>query len=285
MTGEKDDNGQHQDHPANKTSPGEQPSGPVGTSKPEMSSTDPGGPSDESAGATSASAADPLDEAGKEPALLAAQLDELKSKLQLAYADIQNLHKRFERERSDIAKYAISKFAQDIVVVADNFERAITSVPEGAASQDAVFQSLLDGVTMTEREFLNALERHGVKRVNPEGEIFDPHHHQAMMEQDDTSVPHGTILQVYQQAYLIDDRVLRPAMVVVAKGGPKPAKTDKNAQTEPPAPPPPAANAAEPPPPDLDATEKSAETEPSTNTAANDDDPQSTAGTDKNNAG
>lgn len=167
----------------------------------------------------------------EDPSVLAAQLDELSAqkadlteRLTRAHADIQNLHKRLEREREETAKYAISKFARDTVAVADNFERAIMSVPQEALADNPVLRSLLDGVTMTEREFLNVLEKHGVMRISPMGEAFDPHQHQAMIEQEDPSVPAGTILQVYQPGYMIADRVLRPAMVVVSKGGPKAAK-------------------------------------------------------------
>lgn len=154
---------------------------------------------------------------------LNAQKADLTDRLVRAHAEIQNLHKRLEREREETSKYAIAKFARDTVAVADNFERAILSVPEEVLSDNPVLKSLLDGVTMTEREFLNVLEKHGVVRVDPKGEPFDPHKHQAMMEQEDTSVPAGTVLQVFQQGYMIGDRVLRPAMVVVAKGGPKAA--------------------------------------------------------------
>lgn len=158
--------------------------------------------------------ADKLDE-------LNAQKADLTDRLVRAHAEIQNLHKRLEREREETSKYAIAKFARDTVAVADNFERAILSVPQDALADNPMLKSLLDGVTMTEREFLNVLEKHGVMRVDPKGEPFDPHKHQAMMEQEDASVPANTVLQVFQQGYMIGDRVLRPAMVVVAKGGPK----------------------------------------------------------------
>lgn len=168
----------------------------------------------------------PLEDAG----VLATKLDELNAqkadltdRLVRAHAEIQNLHKRLEREREETSKYAIAKFARDTVAVADNFERAILSVPEEALSDNPMLKNLLDGVTMTEREFLNVLEKHGVVRVDPKGEPFDPHKHQAMMEQEDASVSAGTVLQVFQPGYMIGDRVLRPAMVVVAKGGPKAA--------------------------------------------------------------
>src|SRR5690606_15677361 len=136
-----------------------------------------------------------------------------------AHAEMDNVRKRAEREREETAKYAISKFARDVVTVADNFERAIQAVPQGAAEQDAALKGLIEGVSMTEREFLNVLEKNGVRRIVPKGEAFNPHLHQAMMEAQSPDAAPGTILEVYQAGYVIEDRVLRPAMVVVAKGG------------------------------------------------------------------
>jgi molecular chaperone GrpE len=153
-----------------------------------------------------------------------AQLDAANDKVLRAYADLDNMRKRVEREKEDTAKYAITKFARDVVNVADNFERAIQSVPADAKADNPALVALIDGVTLTEREFLNVLERHGVKRVAPQGEPFNPHHHQAVMETSNAEVAAGTVLKVFQPGYLIDDRVLRPAMVVVATGGPKPPK-------------------------------------------------------------
>ena len=101
---------------------------------------------------------------------------------------------------------------------------AIQAVPAGAADEDDALKSLVEGVSMTEREFLNVLERHGVKRLSPKGEAFNPHQHQAMMEMQNPDVAPGTILEVFQPGYVIEDRVLRPAMVIVAKGGAKAAK-------------------------------------------------------------
>lgn len=182
------------------------------------------GPGPEAAGAPEG-APDPAQEAARlaaEVDTLQGQIADLTDRMLRAHAEMDNLRKRAEREREETAKYAISKFARDVVAVADNFERAIQAVPAGAAEQDGVLKSLVDGVSMTEREFLNVLERNGVKRINPKGELFNPHRHQAMMEMQNTDVVPGTILEVFQCGYFIDDRVLRPAMVVVAKGGPKP---------------------------------------------------------------
>ncbi len=166
-------------------------------------------------------------------ALLEARVKELESqqadltdRLLRAHAEMDNLRKRTEREKSDSAKYAITKFAHDIVGISDNFQRAVAAVPNGAREQEGTLKSLIEGVEMTERAFLQVLERHGVKPVNPIGETFDPNRHQAVMEQETTEVPAGTVIRVFQSGYIIEDRVLRPAMVVVARGGAKPGRPD-----------------------------------------------------------
>ncbi len=139
-------------------------------------------------------------------------------------AEMENLRKRFEREKADTAKYAITKFAQDVVNVGDNFQRAISAVPPGAADQDQALRSFLDGILLAEREFINVLERHGVVRLDPKGEPFNPKIHNAVMEQENRDVAAGTVLQVFQAGYMIEDRCLKPALVVVSRGGVKPAK-------------------------------------------------------------
>lgn len=138
-----------------------------------------------------------------------------------AMAEMENVRRRLEKEKEETARYAISKFAKDILSVGDNFQRVIAAVPQDALANDPALKSLLDGVVLAERDYRGALERHGVKGIDPKGQPFNPHMHQAVMEQDDPSVPAGTVLQVFQTGYLIDDRCLRPAMVVVARGGPK----------------------------------------------------------------
>jgi molecular chaperone GrpE len=161
-------------------------------------------------------------------AQLEAQVADLTDRLLRAHAEMENLRKRTERDKEDTAKYAISKFARDVLAIGDNLQRASAAVPDGAAEEDPALKALIEGVTLTEREFLNVLERHGVKRIDPEGEPFNPHQHQAMTELENRDVPPGTVVQVYQPGYIIEDRVLRPAMVVVAKGGPKPDKNGKD---------------------------------------------------------
>jgi molecular chaperone GrpE len=139
------------------------------------------------------------------------------------------LRKRTERDKEDTAKYAISRFAREVLSIGDNLQRAIAAVPAGAAEEDPALKALIDGVSLTEREFLNVLERHGVKRIDPEGQPFNPHQHQAMTEIEDREVPPGTVVQVYQPGYILGDRVLRPAMVIVAKGGAKPSTGEASA--------------------------------------------------------
>lgn len=166
---------------------------------------------------------DPSIAAELEVTKLEAQVKDLTDRLLRAHAEMENIRKRTERDKADTIKYAITKFAGDIIGVGDNFQRAISAVPSGAAEGDPALKSLIEGVTLTEREFLGVLERHGVSRIDPKGQQFDPNFHQAVMEQINVEVASGTITQVFQVGYLIEDRVLRPAMVVVAKGGAKPA--------------------------------------------------------------
>ena len=173
-------------------------------------------------------------------AALQAEVEELKDKWLRANAEIENIRKRAEREREEASKYAITKLARDIVSVGDNFQRCIDAVPPGAAERDQTLKSFLEGVTMTERELLNALERHGIRRQHALNEPFNPHLHQAVTQVPRTDVPEGTIVEVYQAGYMIGDRVLRPAMVAVAQGGPKPGAQNGSAppaseETPPPA--------------------------------------------------
>jgi molecular chaperone GrpE len=199
----------------------------------------------ERAGSTPAQPAEGAPSAPTHPddviAALRAEAAELKDKFLRAHAEVENIRKRAEREKEETAKYAITRFARDVVNVGDNFQRAIDAVPPGAAEQDAALKSFLEGVTMTERELLNALERHGIKRIQPVNEPFNPHLHQAVMEIQRTDVPAGTVVQVFQAGFTIEDRVLRPAMVAVAKGGPKPAQAPDGPAA------PPAANQNTPP--------------------------------------
>ena len=150
-------------------------------------------------------------------AQLEAEKADLRERLLRSLADMENLRRRTERDVADARTYAVTSFARDMLTVADNIRRAIESAPADAASAKA----LVEGIELTERDLLKTLERHGVKRLEPEGSRFDPNMHQAMFEVPNESVPSGTVVQVVQTGYAIGDRVLRPAMVGVAKGGPK----------------------------------------------------------------
>jgi molecular chaperone GrpE len=154
---------------------------------------------------------------------------ELRDRLLRTMAEMENLRRRTEREKADTARYAISNFARDVLTVGDNLKRTVDHVPAEAAAQDPALKSFLDGVELTERELLNVLERHGVTRIEPLGQRFDPNCHQAMYEVPDPSVPEGTVVDVMQSGYVIGDRCLRPALVAVAKGG---AKSQKPPQDE-----------------------------------------------------
>jgi len=155
-------------------------------------------------------------------AALAREAAEYKDRWMRSLAEMENLRRRTEREVADARTYGISQFARDVVTVADNMERALAALDnELREKADSSVKALLDGVELTERELTKVLEKHGVQRLDPHGQKFDPHRHQAMFEVTDESVPAGTVVQVVQSGYTIGDRVLRPALVAVAKGGPK----------------------------------------------------------------
>ena len=152
---------------------------------------------------------------------------DLKDRLLRAAAEMENMRRRTDRDKADTAKFAVSNFARDTLTIADNIARAIAHVPEDAAENDPALKSFLEGMQVTERELMNVMERHGIARLDPEGERFDPNKHQAMFEVDNKDVPEGTIVEVVQAGYVIADRILRPAMVGVAKGGEKQKKSEE----------------------------------------------------------
>ncbi len=176
------------------------------------------------------SAADPLE-------TLRAENAELKDRFLRTAAEMENLRRRTERDVRDARSYSIAGFARDMLAVSDNLRRAVDAVPqELRESGDASFKALIEGVEMTERSMLTALERHGVRKIEPEGQKFDPNFHQAMFEVPNADVPSNTVVQVVQAGYVIGERVLRPAMVGVAKGGPKPTPGEASTEAEPGAP-------------------------------------------------
>src|SRR6202142_191125 len=170
-----------------------------------------------SAAATGAAAAgDP-----KPSTALDRELAEMKDRLLRTLAEMENLRKRTEREVTDSRLYGVASFARDVLGVADNIRRALEAVPAEALANGQAMKVLVDGVELTERELLKALEKNGVRQFTPQGEKFDPNVHQAMYEVPDASVPAGSIVQVVQPGYMIGERVLRPALVGVSKGGPR----------------------------------------------------------------
>jgi molecular chaperone GrpE len=148
---------------------------------------------------------------------------EYKDKLLRVLAEMENLRQRTAREVADTRAYGISAFARDILAVADNMDRALQALDvELREKADAGIKALLDGVELTERELHKVLDKHGVRKFEPVGEKFDPNLHQAMFEIPDPTLPAGTVAQVVQPGYMIGERMLRPALVGIAKGGPKP---------------------------------------------------------------
>ena len=157
-------------------------------------------------------------------AAMTAEVAGLKDKVLRGLADMENMRRRTEREVADARTYGVTSFAREMLTVADNLRRAVDSVPADAReSAQGPLQTLIQGLELTERDFLVTLGRFGVKKLEPLGQKFDPNMHQAMFEVQDESVPTGTVKQVVQAGYAIGERVLRPALVGVAKGGPKAA--------------------------------------------------------------
>jgi len=185
------------------------------TSERNSAEPDAGGP----APAGPASEADaPADAAAREAA-------ELKDRLLRTLAEMENLRRRTEREVAESRIYGVASFARDILAIADNMARALQTLrAELREKSDAGVKALLDGVELTERELIKVLEKHGVRKFEPQPrEKFDPNLHQAMYEVPDPTLPAGTVAQVVQSGYMIGERMLRPALVAVAKGGPKAA--------------------------------------------------------------
>lgn len=159
---------------------------------------------------------------------LRAENAELKDRVLRSHAEMENLRKRTERDVNDTRLYAIAGFARDMLSATDALSRALMMLPaEARESGDATTKSLIEGIELAEREMQRLLAKHGVKPIEAEGQKFDPHKHQAMFEVPDPSQPEGTVVQVVQAGFAIGERVLRPAMVGVAKGGPSHAPADE----------------------------------------------------------
>ena len=156
---------------------------------------------------------------------LNAENSQLKDRVLRTLAEMENLRRRTEREVADARSYGVTSFARDILAVVDNLSRALEHLPADArASADPQIKSVIEGVELTARELEAVLGRHGVKKLEPKGQKFDPNFHQAIFEAPDEALPAGTVSQVVQTGWTIGDRVLRPAMVGVSKGGPKAPK-------------------------------------------------------------
>jgi molecular chaperone GrpE len=162
---------------------------------------------------------------------LMAENAELKDRAMRAAAEAENVRKRAEREIADTRSYAIAGFARDMLAATDSLSRALLVVPaEVREHAEGTLKSLIDGIELTEREMQRLLAKHGIRRIEAQDQKFDPHQHQAMFEVPDPTRPEGTVVQVVQEGYAIGDRVLRPAMVGVSKGGGKTGTTPDGAE-------------------------------------------------------
>jgi molecular chaperone GrpE len=148
---------------------------------------------------------------------LEAELNEMRERWMRSEAEIANVRARAKRDVDETRQYAVQKFAKDVVEAAENLRRGLDSLPKPAVGEPEIVASLRDGFEGVERSFVALLERNGIKREDPTGGAFDPNLHQAMAEQDSAEHPPGTVLQAWTQAWTLNGRLLRPAMVVVAK--------------------------------------------------------------------
>lgn len=154
---------------------------------------------------------------------LIAENASLKDKVLRTLAEMENLRRRTEKEVADAKTYGVTSFARDMLTFADNLKRALDNVPpEARENADAALKSFVEGIELTERDFLSRLSRHGVRKLEPKGQKFDPNFHEALFEAHDESLPAGAVAQVVEDGFAIGERVLRPAKVAVAKGGAKP---------------------------------------------------------------
>jgi molecular chaperone GrpE len=166
-------------------------------------------------------AEDALDEAQNE-------INKLKDQILRAMAETENTRRRMKKEIEDAQKFAVGNFAKEMLVVADNFTRALEALPQDGGGNE-MLKNLIAGVQATQRQLQATFEKFGIRKMDAMGQPFDPHFHQVMMEAEDPSKPAGMIVQVLQAGYMIHDRLLREAMVVVAKGGPAVHKVDTSA--------------------------------------------------------
>lgn len=148
---------------------------------------------------------------------LEAELAEMKERWMRAEAENANVRSRARKDIDDTRQYAVQKFAADVVETAENLKRGIDSLPPPSDDQPAIVAKIREGLDSMERNFVGTLERNGIKRTDPVGQAFDPNLHQAMQEQETEAHAPGTVIQAWSQAWTLNGRLLRPAMVVVAK--------------------------------------------------------------------
>ena len=156
------------------------------------------------------------------------ELTETKDRLLRALAEMENLRRRTEREVADARTYGVTRLAHDLIGVVDDLRRALDAAEESQAIVDGPAKALCEGVELIERQLLKALEKHGIRIFDPQGAKFDPNVHQALFEVPDANLPAGSVVQVIQPGFMIGDRVLRPAMVGVSKGGPRTAPVEQD---------------------------------------------------------
>jgi molecular chaperone GrpE len=153
---------------------------------------------------------------------LVAENASLKDKVLRTLAEMENLRRRTEKEVADAKAYGVTSLARDMLTFADNLRRALENVPpETREAADNALKAFVEGIELTERDFLSRLTRHGVRKLEPKGQKFDPNFHEALYEAHDETVPPGTVAHVVEEGFAIGERVLRPAKVGVAKGGAK----------------------------------------------------------------
>ena len=174
---------------------------------------------------------DPDTDPAAQVAQLTAERDDMRDRWMRAEAEMQNVRTRAKRDVDDTRQYAVQKFAADVVEAAENLRRGLTSLPVHEASEPDIVTKLRDGLDGVERSFVAILERNGIKRTDPTGQPYDANLHQAMAEQLSADHPPGTVLQAWTQAWTLNGRLLRPAMVVVAKAA-SPAEAEPALDTQ-----------------------------------------------------
>lgn len=171
-----------------------------------------------------------IDDAPARIVELEAQLAELKDQYLRALAETENVRRRSRRQMEEMRKYAAADLAKDLLSVADNLRRALESVSQEELGDNPSLAKFVGGLEAIERDFLQAFKAHHIVKLDPSGQVFDPNLHQAMMRVDNSGRPAGTVVQLMQVGYILRDRLLRPAMVGVAKGDDEePPKVDTTA--------------------------------------------------------